>query len=420
MKSRQNTNPWADVANQAIGAMYKHYASQPTVVDQMKMQLQQEQLRQAQLMNNAGAYPGMPGDLQLWNARQKMSPEDQRALDLMRHPYEKFEGGDVQGAFNPSTGSFDVKRTIGAPPRSEVDKEGGGIIPVPAIPSQPIGAADLFGAYGGQQPAPGPRGFTDVLAEAAGSFEPVTQNEMFAPQPRMKVNPPPLNAGDPMSEWQGAVNGMPQSPTTGPAGGTGYLPIGMSPNAKRSQDRARASVSDNIAMMANALTQLKNRGAAVSTDQKGLTQNLPNYLASTGIGQEVGKAFGTEEQSLRNNIITQKPAIMGAIMQATGMSAKQMDSNRELQFYLNTMGDPTMDVQASLAALQVLNDTYGLGADRFADPAAVEQIRQKAKQALQPVQGQQGTVQIQSHDEYNALPRGTHYIDPNGVKRIKQ
>jgi hypothetical protein len=53
---------------------------------------------------------------------------------------------------------------------------------------------------------------------------------------------------------------------------------------------------------------------------------------------------------------------MGAIMKATGMSAKQIDSNAELKLWLSTATDPTKSYEANIAALQNIENLYGVTA----------------------------------------------------------
>ena len=88
--------------------------------------------------------------------------------------------------------------------------------------------------------------------------------------------------------------------------------------------------------------------------------NVPAYLSSTGAGQQAGKLFGTENQSARNTIVQSRPLLLAAIKNATGMSAKQMDSNVELKMYLAAATDPSLDYEANMKALNQLEDLYGI------------------------------------------------------------
>lgn len=101
-------------------------------------------------------------------------------------------------------------------------------------------------------------------------------------------------------------------------------------------------------------------GGAVSTSNDATT-NAWASIKSSGVGQFAQRITGTEEQSIRNKIKTQKPALMNAIRQATGMSAKAMDSNTELQFYMQQIGDDQTDVESQLFALKMIDEMYGGG-----------------------------------------------------------
>jgi len=48
-------------------------------------------------------------------------------------------------------------------------------------------------------------------------------------------------------------------------------------------------------------------------------------------------------------------------MQATGMSAKNLDSNAELKLWLSTATDPTKGYEANIEALNNIAEKYGTG-----------------------------------------------------------
>lgn len=382
MPRDNSTNPWGDATNQAVGAMYKYYMSQPTAADRIKMQLQEAQLAELQSktplelqklqldnqmnqrMYDAGAYPGMPASAQEFEYDSRLPSEGSRDFrNLFLTKPTKFDVGDKQfmmGATGPMPGT---EIQVGAPPRVEVNKEGREYLPVPAIPSQPMGgAAGLFNQYTGMDLIDGPmQPVVEDVGLSSGGMEKLLADILggATAQP-----PAPI------------INQAPQQPMMGPI----PFDTAKSPADTAKQDTARAGVTDGINTMAKAYLDLRDQGGAVSSDQKWLTQNLPNYIASTGIGQIGGRALGTDEQRLRDLIATQKPALMGAVRQASDMGVKGMDSEKELQFYLNALGDPSMDVRTSLAALEVLNNNLGLGATRFANPDEVQRIRQQAKE----------------------------------------
>ena len=112
------------------------------------------------------------------------------------------------------------------------------------------------------------------------------------------------------------------------------------------------------AAMRGKYNELKNAGAAVSTGASSVA-NIAASARQSGVGQAIGGAIGTPEQGIRNEIQMQIPNLINSIRQATGMSAKTMDSNTELQFYLKMATDPTKNIEANLFALETLEKQYG-------------------------------------------------------------
>lgn len=128
------------------------------------------------------------------------------------------------------------------------------------------------------------------------------------------------------------------------------------PSIIKGKERLDSILSD----ISSQYDMLKEKGGAVS--ESGSTiGNVGAYLANTGIGQEFGKAIGSEEQTIRNNIASKRPLISQAIMQATGMSAKQLDSNAELQNFLKSVGDPTASYESVKKTFADLSKNFGLG-----------------------------------------------------------
>jgi hypothetical protein len=94
-------------------------------------------------------------------------------------------------------------------------------------------------------------------------------------------------------------------------------------------------------------------------------------LSLSGLGQATGRLLGTEEQSERNKIAQTRPLLMTSIMQAMGLSAKQLDSNAELKLWLSAATDPTLDLESNRAALNNLeNMLTGKGKPTSGTPAA--------------------------------------------------
>lgn len=117
-------------------------------------------------------------------------------------------------------------------------------------------------------------------------------------------------------------------------------------------------ISQVVTELGKAYDDLDKKGGAVNTKNSAY-ENLAAFTGNSPIGQAYGKVTGTDVQSTRNTIIQKIPALINAIRQATGMSAKNMDSNTELQFYLKMATDPTVDIQSNKRALNNIMNMYG-------------------------------------------------------------
>lgn len=150
----------------------------------------------------------------------------------------------------------------------------------------------------------------------------------------------------------------------GSLGDAGVIGIaGKEPTAAKKAeqvDSGKDTVSGIASELRGYYKLLKDNGGIVDTE-KGGASNIGARISASGLGQALGGAVGTKNQSARNSIEQTRPLLLNAIKQATGMSAKQMDSNAELKMYLAAATDPKLDVQANEAALNNLERLYGLG-----------------------------------------------------------
>jgi hypothetical protein len=86
-------------------------------------------------------------------------------------------------------------------------------------------------------------------------------------------------------------------------------------------------------------------------------ENLIASVKQSGAGQFVQSIVGSPEQTLRNNIKSMEPLLINSIRQATGQSAKAMDSNAELNFY--RMAVKAGDLPSQIAAIDRIRKMYG-------------------------------------------------------------
>jgi hypothetical protein len=185
-------------------------------------------------------------------------------------------------------------------------------------------------------------------------------------------------------------------------------------------------LSDQLKGMVGNYLTLKESGGIVDPDASTM-QNLQARARASAAGQAIGGAVGSPEQSIRNQINNTRPLLMQGIMQASGMSARAMDSNKELDFYLRAASDPSQDIYSNLVAIDVLDKTYGLGnvLEGSVPPEIMARVRKDADRAIQsrpipqtqdmPPQGQQAQPQQAQPPVPGArqAPDGNFYVpDP--------
>lgn len=127
---------------------------------------------------------------------------------------------------------------------------------------------------------------------------------------------------------------------------------------KEQKERGQKQVSLAVSDLKSKYEDLDKSGGIVNPD-KGAMENIGASVKSSGPGQFTQGIVGTKEQSLRNDIKSMEPVIINSIRQATGMSAKAMDSNAELLFYRAAV--KAGDVKAQISALDRIDKLYGLG-----------------------------------------------------------
>jgi hypothetical protein len=173
-----------------------------------------------------------------------------------------------------------------------------------------------------------------------GSWKEIGRGPRFAPEKEQKPAP----------GYRWTKDGGQEAIPGGPAD------LKAQATAQRAADGA-TDVDVAIGTLRDAYDRLEKGGGITSTKNEGL-DNLPAAVSASGLGQAVGKMFGTQNQSARNDIAMARPALLASLMKATGMSAKQMDSNAELKLWLATATDPTLDVESNRRALENIEKKY--------------------------------------------------------------
>ncbi len=144
---------------------------------------------------------------------------------------------------------------------------------------------------------------------------------------------------------------------------------------------AKSGVSDQLDTLTEHYLTLQDSGGIVDTS-KDAGGNISARIRSSGVGQFIEGAVGSEDQSTRNKIDSLRPLLINNIRQASEMGARGLDSEKELAFYLQAVTDTSRDVQSNLAAIEVLRKAYGLGGGHVKIPPRImAELKAEAKAA---------------------------------------
>jgi hypothetical protein len=155
--------------------------------------------------------------------------------------------------------------------------------------------------------------------------------------------------------------------------------------ADEAEDQEGAERLDTTIREAATLYTLLDQMDGVSNPDASAFSNLrSSALRATPGADTVLAAMGDEAGQLSNRIGALQADLVNGIRQATGMSARAMDSDRELQFYLQTATQPQRDVISNYAALYALDRKYGLGGavEDIIPPDRMREVRRRAGEMM--------------------------------------
>lgn len=144
---------------------------------------------------------------------------------------------------------------------------------------------------------------------------------------------------------------------SGGAGGAGGVGGKKQVMADQKVEGGKSQLKTLIKEVENNIAGLDSLNA-LSSPSKSTGENIVSAARNSPVGQFAGRAIGSQEQTFRDNINNLKPRILNSIMAATGMSAKQLDSNVELQTMLNSLGSMGQSKESQLNTLRTLEKTY--------------------------------------------------------------
>lgn len=113
-------------------------------------------------------------------------------------------------------------------------------------------------------------------------------------------------------------------------------------------------VSRTLGEIKQKYDQLQTMNAIPQENQGGL-----EYVGHKMAAKYDPGLISPQAQSLRSQIVAFRRPLAQNIAKAAGMSAKQMDSNVELQSWLDSLSDPSQSYEANMAILNHVNENYG-------------------------------------------------------------
>jgi len=149
----------------------------------------------------------------------------------------------------------------------------------------------------------------------------------------------------------------------------------------------QAQVDDILDTLGGAYSEL-NRMKAIPSEKRGAVANVLSSIGASQAGQIAGRTLGSEEQTQRDIISSSRLQLLNAIKSATGMSSQQLNSNVELQTWLNSLSDPSRSIQTNEAILENVRrfvssgGTYSTKKNAGAKATNLEQERANANAAI--------------------------------------
>ncbi len=134
----------------------------------------------------------------------------------------------------------------------------------------------------------------------------------------------------------------------------------LKPRKKAEKEEGRIRVTKTLTELRDLYDELAKMGAIVNVENN-TVDNILAAASASNIGQFAGRVLGSKAQSIRNTINSIRPLLIQDMRKASEMGARGLDSEKELEFYLQAATDPKRDLQANIAAINVLNAAYGLG-----------------------------------------------------------
>lgn len=163
----------------------------------------------------------------------------------------------------------------------------------------------------------------------------------------------------------------------------------------KAQSAKQGNYEDNLDTMLKGYEDLLDAGGAVVTLKDDYTvqdvfDNITARLGSSSAGQFAGGAVGTKAQKARDDINKTLPLMFGSLRTLLGMTGKELDTDKERQFYLNALSDPKTNIMSNAETILALSNRFGSGASVARAEKLIERLSGSKEQEAAPVEAASG------------------------------
>jgi hypothetical protein len=141
------------------------------------------------------------------------------------------------------------------------------------------------------------------------------------------------------------------------------------------------------AAILNDMEKIVNKleaGGGITVEGEGISNTGP-ALANTALGKTMGRMFGTENQTQRDLWQSQRQNLLAELKQAKNLPASMMNSNIELQNFLQSIGDTSMNsttLREIIARARPILAAQGSGDEGSAAPSQSKTVGGKTYQKI--------------------------------------
>jgi len=208
-------------------------------------------------------------------------------------------------------------------------------------------------AEGKQSPKPS---FKTTVVEQMRNGKPtkVTYNQQGQEIAAVPIRPQPANI---------TFGGLPEGSVGKYDQDTGTFSIQQIGTNTKAEEKEKAKVNTDklIDDLTGRYTEL-NRLNAIRDSSKSAGSNVLNYLATSGLGQEFQKMYGSQEQTIRDEISQAVPILIQDFAKSTGMTGTQLNSDADIRLLERAVGNASSDIGVALTTMRRLRDRIGSGA----------------------------------------------------------